>query len=73
MAELVTQQSALPTRKVTASIAGGVASVIAFIVLKYWGYEIPDELMGAVVVIVSAVLAYFTRESADNASQSTEN
>ena len=67
---LVNQPSLAPTRKL---IAGGIAGTVAVIIMVLWnrflpGYELPlenaEEIAGLVILAVTLVTQYFTRNRA---------
>jgi len=65
MAELVTQASAAPTRKVTyAAIGGAVATIVAYVAASYGGIELDEPVVAGITAIVAFVFAYFAREKA---------
>lgn len=58
------EQTATPTRKVTAGALGGAAAAIfAWLLSETTGIGMPPGIEAAVATIVSFVLAYFVKES----------
>ena len=69
---LVDQPTQAPTRKV---VVGGIAGAVAFVVMVLWNKAFPDtplaaeyatEIAGAVVLLVTLVTQYFTRNRASD-------
>ena len=60
---LITQSSALPTRKVAAFATGGAAATILIAVARrVFDMELPAEVADALVLVIGFVVAYMTRE-----------
>jgi len=56
------QPTATPTRKVTAQAVSGVASVLLIYVLGLVGVDLPADVAAAIVVVLSFVASYMTKE-----------
>jgi len=61
---LVTQSSAMPTRKVQAQVLSGAFVSIAIFILSELDITVPQDVIGAAVVIVSFIASYFTKNEA---------
>lgn len=58
------QPSAKPTRKVgSASLAGALAVILAFVLSRYAGVELSPDATGAVTALLMGAVAYLVPES----------
>lgn len=65
MTDLVNQNSATPTRKVTAAmIAGAVATILAWGLQEFTGVDVPPGVESAFAVLLTAGAAYWIKERA---------
>jgi hypothetical protein len=65
MADLVTQPTALPSRKVTAAATGGVtAMALIWAAKQFLGWELGTVEAEAIVAALAVIAGYFVRERA---------
>lgn len=59
------QDTAAPTRKVSAAMVGGaLATIIAWIVNVVWSIDVPAEVQVALAVVITCVAAYVVKDNA---------
>lgn len=63
MSRLVSQPTAAPTRKVTATALGGAfATLTAWALQTYGGVDVPPGIEAALAVVFAVLMGYIVRE-----------